>query len=73
MSQYQIMLKAFQAGKTLTRKICYEDLGIIESGARVTEMRNKGINIKTKKVAVINRHGKRVQVAEWSLVVKAVS
>ena len=73
MSQYKIMLKALMNGHILTRQICLDDYGIYESPARITEMRGAGIEINTRMVPVINRNGKRVRVAEWSLVVKAVA
>ena len=73
MSQYKIMLKALQEGKTLTRVICWERYGIIESPARITEMRNAGIGVISKKVYVINKFGKKVRVAHWTLEAKAVA
>jgi hypothetical protein len=73
MSQYKIMLKALQEGKTLTRKNCMYDFGIFESPARITEMRKAGIDVHTKMVSVINANGKRVRVANWTLKAKAVA
>jgi hypothetical protein len=73
MSQYKIMLKDLQEGKTLTRLICINKYGIFESPARITEMRNDGIDVKTKMVFVINANGKRVRVAQWTLKAKAVA
>ena len=73
MSQYKIMLKALQEGKTLTRLICMQKYGILESPARVSEMRANQIDVKTKMVPAINRNGRRVWVAHWTLEAKAVA
>jgi hypothetical protein len=73
MSQYKIMLKALQEGKTLTRSICTFKYKIFESPARITEMRKAGIDVHTKMVSVINASGKKVRVAHWKLEAKAVA
>jgi hypothetical protein len=73
MSQYKVMLKALQEGKTLTRLLCLYKFGIVESPARITEMRNAGIDVHTKMVSVINASGKKVRVAHWTLEAKAVA
>jgi hypothetical protein len=73
MSQYKIMLKALQEGKTLTRKSCLSRYNIFESPARITEMRKAGFDVKTKMVSVINASGKKVRVANWTLKAKAVA
>jgi len=49
----------------LTRLNSWDDLGILEAPARVSELRAKGHPIETKLRQVVNRYGDKVTIAEW--------
>ena len=67
MSQRQRILSYLEQGNSLTRLNSWEQLGIIEAPARISELRAAGHKIKTEKVAVTNRYGEKVQVAKWTI------
>lgn len=67
MSQRQRILNYLEEGNSLTRLNSWEQLGIIEAPARISELRAAGHKIKTEKVSVINRYGEKVQVAKWTI------
>ena len=67
MTQQERILEYLQAGNTLTRLNAWEQLGILEAPARISELRTKGHLIKTKMVIVKNRYGEKVGIAEWAM------
>lgn len=67
MSQRQRILSYLEEGNALTRLNSWEQLGIIEAPARISELRAAGHKIKTEKVSVTNRYGEKVQVAKWTI------
>tara|TARA_R110001592_G_scaffold147583_2_gene372050 strand:+ start:1108 stop:1311 length:204 start_codon:yes stop_codon:yes gene_type:complete len=67
MTQQKRILHWLQAGHRLTRLNAWNDLGVLEAPARISELRSKGHLIKTKMVAVESRYGETVKIAEWSL------
>ena len=67
MSQQDRILEYLQSGRKLTRLNSWSELGILECPARISELRQLGIPIKTEMKPVINRYGEKVRVAEWSL------
>ena len=67
MSQRQRILTYLREGRTLTRLNSWDELGIIEAPARISELRAEGHDIRTKMVPVRNRYGEAVQVAPWTL------
>lgn len=67
MTQGERILDYLQAGKTLTRLNSWSELGVLEAPARITELRQRGYEIRTKMVEVTNRFGEKTRVAEWSL------
>ena len=67
MSQQTRILEYLESGKTLTRLNAWSELGCLESPARVSELRAKGVTINTKMVTVKNRYGEKVRIAEWSI------
>lgn len=67
MSQQQRILEYLQSGKTLTRLNAWSELGVLECPARISEMRSKGVTIKTTMVTVKNRYGEKVRIAEWTM------
>jgi hypothetical protein len=67
LTQKQRVLKYLQDGNVLTRLDGWDKLGVTESPARVSELRQDGHNITTLMVPVLNRYGERVRVAQWRL------
>ena len=65
MSQQKRLLAWLKSGKTLTRLSAWDDLGILEAPARISELRAQGYNISTEMVPVINRYGEAVRIALW--------
>ena len=68
MSQQKRLLAWLKSGKTLTRLSAWDDLGILEAPARISELRSQGYNISTTMVPVINRYGEAVRIALWKYV-----
>jgi hypothetical protein len=67
MTQQDRILEYLKEGKTLTRLNAWDNLGILEAPARISELRNKGHNIQTGFKTVLNRYGEKVKIAEWRL------
>lgn len=65
--QKNTILSWLQSGKCLTRITAWEELGILEAPARISELRKEGFEINTMRVEVSNRHGHTVKVALWSM------
>ena len=69
-SQKQLIKAALESGQAVTRRGAYVDMGILNPTARIAELRQDGLPIKTTIKTVRNRHGKTARVAVWSLVVR---
>ncbi len=67
MSQCKRILAYLKAGKTLTRRIGLDELGIWESPARISELKQRGANIKTRRVSVTDRFGETAVIAHWTI------
>ena len=67
MTQAERILDHLKSGQTLTRLNSWDDLGILEAPARVSELRAMGQPIETKRTQVMNRYGDKVTIAEWRL------
>ena len=67
MTQQERILEYLQEGKVLSRLNAWDNLGILEAPARISELRSKGYEIKTSFRTVLNRYGEQVRIAEWSL------
>ena len=67
MKQRERVLEYLKKGNTLTRLIAWDELGILEAPARISELRAIGHNINTKMVTVVNRFGEKVKIAEWTM------
>lgn len=67
MTQQDRILEYLKEGKALTRLNAWDQLGILEAPARISELRGKGHQIKTDFITVINRYGEKVKIAEWTL------
>lgn len=66
-TQGERVLAHLEQGLTINRLQGWDYLGVLELPARITELRQKGYNIKTRMITVKNRFGESVRVAEWSL------
>ena len=51
----------------LTRLNSWQELGVLEAPARISELRQDGWAIRTDMVTVTNRYGEDVRIAKWSL------
>lgn len=64
-SQSERIRSYLDSGKTLTRLTAWDELGILECPARISELRSTQYTIITKMITVTNRYGEAVRVAEW--------
>lgn len=67
MTQRDRILEFLSAGNKLTRLNAWDQLGILEAPARISELRTLGHPIKTTMREVRNRFGEPVKVAEWTM------
>ena len=67
-SKKQLIKAALESGQTVTRLEAI-DMGILNPTARIAELRQDGLPIKTTIKTVRTRHGKTARVAVWSLLV----
>ena len=65
MSQKDRVLQYLKQGKVLNRLNAWDELGVIETPARISELRHEGHEIQTNMKPVINRYGESVRIAEW--------
>jgi len=65
MSQKDRVLEYLKQGKVLNRLNAWDELGVIETPARISELRHEGHEIQTAMKPVINRYGESVRIAEW--------
>lgn len=65
MSQKDRVLQYLKQGKVLNRLNAWDELGVIETPARISELRHEGHQIKTTMKQVLNRYGEQVRIAEW--------
>jgi hypothetical protein len=66
-SQKQRILDYLKSGKVLTRLNSWEELGVLEAPARISELRQDGYAIHTEMVSVKNRYFEDCRIARWSL------
>ena len=66
-TQGERVLAHLEKGNTINRLQGWNYLGVLELPARITELRQKGYDIKTTMITVQNRFGEPVRVAEWSM------
>ncbi len=67
MSQKTRILQHLQEGRSLNRLDSWQELGVLEAPARISELRQDGHPIVTQLQDVTNRYGEKVQVATWHL------
>jgi len=65
MSQKDRVLQYLKQGKVLNRLNAWDELGVIETPARISELRHEGHDIQTNMKQVLNRYGELVRIAEW--------
>lgn len=65
MSQKDRVLQYLKKGNVLTRLNAWDELGVIETPARISELRSEGHPIQTSMKPIINRYGETVRIAEW--------
>ena len=67
MSQQKRILNYLEQGKTLTRLNSWDELGILEAPARISELRAAGHKMHTEMVTIRNRYEEPVRIAKWTL------
>ena len=67
MNQQERIICYLESGKTLSRLNAWQELGILEAPARISELRAKGHLIKTTMKTVQNRYSEPVRIAHWSI------
>ena len=67
MSQKQEIKEALKRGESLTRLDCLDRFGCIEGAARITELRQEGMDIQTQMVKHKNLLGEKKRYARWYL------
>jgi len=67
MSQQKRILNYLEQGKTLTRLNSWDELGILEAPARISELRAEGHHIHTEMITIRNKYGEKVRIAKWTL------
>lgn len=65
MSQKDRVLQYLKQGKVLNRLNAWDELGVIETPARISELRHEGHDIQTAMKPVLNRYGEQIRIAEW--------
>lgn len=68
MTQKQRLRDYLESGQPLRRLDAWDKLGIIEAPARITELRQEGMDIATTMITVTNRYGEKVRIAEWRMI-----
>ena len=66
-TQKDRVLLWLRSGRTLTRMEAFRDLGIIESPACISRLRQEGYKITTTRFSVRNRFGEACSMARWEL------
>lgn len=66
-SQCKVIKQFLLAGNSLTALQALNHFGCARLAARIDELRNAGLPIESHSIAVTNREGKRVRVAEYRL------
>lgn len=66
-SQCAAIRRHLEAGKTITAIEALDTFGCFRLAARIDDLKNAGLPVESALVAVINRDGKKVRVAEYRL------
>lgn len=66
-SQCSAIRRHLEAGKTITAIEALDAFGCFRLAARIDDLKNAGLPVESALVAVINRDGKKVRVAEYRL------
>ena len=66
--QNALIMNHFKTRGSLTTKQAMREYGIMRLGARISELRADGVNIFTDMVKGVNRYGKTVRYAKYTLI-----
>lgn len=66
MNQRDRIKQYLDDGLTLNRLEGWSTLGILETPARICEIRAEGYPVTTKMITVTNRYGEKVRIAQWT-------
>ncbi|SFI70016.1 Helix-turn-helix domain-containing protein [Pseudomonas guineae] len=66
-SQCAAIRRHLETGKTITAIEALDAFGCFRLAARINDLINAGLAVERTLVAVINRDGKKVRVAEYSM------
>ena len=69
-TQNERLLSHLQKGNKVTPLNAWLSLGIYRLSARVFDLRDLGNDIKTQRIEVENAHGEKINVAEYSMILK---
>jgi len=67
MTQKERVLEYLRNNKSITPMEAWNKLGVYRLGARIHDLRNYGIEIKSSFTEVKNKFGERCNVAEYSI------
>ena len=67
MTQKERVLKYMQDFGSITQAQAFNDLGVFRLAARIAELRQRGIPIKSEHKAGKNRYGETVYFSEYSI------
>ncbi|MBO5453734.1 MAG: helix-turn-helix domain-containing protein [Clostridia bacterium] len=73
MNQCDRILKYMNDFGSITTLQAFTDLGCTRLASRITDLRHKGIDIKSEYVSGKNRYGEKVSYKKYSLAEKSVS
>lgn len=59
---YELLTNTF-----ITRKDIFNETGILNVTARITNLRSKGLTVPCKLIKVKNKHGREVSYGQWEL------
>lgn len=66
-SQAESIRRHLEAGKSITAMEALKAFSCFRLAARIDDLKNAGLPIESRPVAVINADGKKVRVAQYSL------
>ena len=70
-TQNQLILDYIAEFGNITPLEAMRDLGVMRLASRISDLKRKGYKIKTEKVAVTNRFGKKTNIARYSIEIKS--
>lgn len=64
-SQEHMILNYIKENGSITTLQAVKDLGILQAPARIWGLKRRGINIKTRRISVINRYQEERKIVEY--------